>query len=341
MSLAPCEPTRSARERTTGPGLVRDPRPRRGRPGGGLRSGHLMAAARPRPDRPPFRPAAWHGRERSGPRPPGRSARRRPGHHQRTEWPACRRRPALGGMGGRTGRLGSSLPIGADRWRLEGIKAWCSGASLVTHALVDASTVAGQQLFAVDLADPGIAIGSPAWVGPGMVRADTRSVRFHQASGLAVGQPGQYLTRPGFWAGAIGVAACWQGGTIAVARPLLERSRHRLEPHLLAHLGSVHVHLEQNRAILASAARQVDEHFSRDHQLLAGAVRTTVERNAVAVMDRVGRALGPAPLAYDAKHAALVADLTVYIRQHHGERDLEQIGRRLSELEGDPWSSCE
>ena len=180
-------------------------------------------------------------------------------------------------------------------WHLEGIKAWCSGASLVTHALVDASTVAGQQLFAVDLADPGIAIGSPAWVGPGMVRADTRSVRFHQASGLAVGQPGQYLTRPGFWAGAIGVAACWHGGTIAVARPLLERSRHRLEPHLLAHLGSVHVHLEQNRAILASAARQVDEHFCRDHQLLAGAVRTTVERNAVAVVDRAAERLDPPP----------------------------------------------
>ena len=54
-------------------------------------------------------------------------------------------------------------------------------------------------------------------------------------------------------------------------------------------------------------------------------------------MDRVGRALGPGPLAHDADHAALVADLTVYIRQHHGERDLEQLGRRLSQLD-DPWS---
>jgi alkylation response protein AidB-like acyl-CoA dehydrogenase len=228
---------------------------------------------------------------------------------------------------------------GPPGWRLEGSKAWCSGASLVTHALVDASTAGGQQLFAVDLADPGIAVGSPTWVGAGMIRADTRSVGFHQASAVAVGQPDQYLTRPGFWAGAIGVAACWQGGTIAVARPLLARSRRRPEPHLLAHLGAVHVNLEQNRAILAAAARQLDEHFAHDHQLLAGAVRTTVERNAVEVMDRVGRALGPGPLAYDAKHAALVADLTVYIRQHHGEHDLEQIGRRLSELDDDPWSS--
>jgi alkylation response protein AidB-like acyl-CoA dehydrogenase len=229
---------------------------------------------------------------------------------------------------------------GPAGWRLEGSQAWCSGANLVTHALVDAATPDGQQLFAVDLADPGIAVGAPTWVGAGMIRADTRSVRFHHATGVAVGQPGEYLTRPGFWAGAIGVAACWQGGTIAVARPLFERSRRRPEPHLLAHLGAVHVNVEQNQAILAAAARQLDEHFGHDHQVLAGTVRTAIERNAVAVMDRVGRALGPGPLAHDAHHAALVADLTVYIRQHHGERDLEQIGRRLSQLD-DPWWNCE
>ena len=223
-----------------------------------------------------------------------------------------------------------------ENWRLEGSKAWCSGAALLTHALVDAATTTGQRLFAVNLDDPGIEVCAPTWTGPGMARADTRSVMFHQASALAVGQPDRYLTRPGFWAGAIGVAACWHGGTIATARPLLDRSRQSLEPHLLAHLGAVHVALEQNRAMLTTAATQLDEDFDRDHHLLAGSVRTTVERNAVNIMDRVGRALGPGPLAHDAGHAALVADLTVYIRQHHGERDLEEIGRHLSRL-GDPW----
>jgi hypothetical protein len=227
---------------------------------------------------------------------------------------------------------------GPAGWRLEGSQAWCSGANLVTHALVDAATVAGQQLFAVDLGDPAVLVGPSTWAGPGMIRADTRTVHFHRALGVAVGQPGQYLNRPGFWAGAIGVAACWHGGTITVARPLLDRSRRCPDPHLLAHLGAVHVKLQQNRAILTAAAGQLDDHPCQDHELLAGAVRTTIERNAVAIMDRVGRALGPSPLANDANHAALVADLTVYIRQHHGERDLEQIGWRLSQLD-DPWSS--
>ena len=143
-------------------------------------------------------------------------------------------------------------------WCIEGSKAWCSGAGLVTHALVDASTPHGQQLFAVDVGDPGIVPGPPTWAGPGMIRADTRSVRFHQSPAVAVGQPGQYLSRPGFWAGAIGVAACWHGGTIAVARPLFDRARRGGDPHLLAHLGAVHVHLEQNRAMLAAAASELD-----------------------------------------------------------------------------------
>lgn len=35
-----------------------------------------------------------------------------------------------------------------------------------------------------------------------------------------------------------------------------------------------------------------------------------------------GRALGPAPLAHDAEHAHRVADIEVYVRQSHAERDL-------------------
>ncbi len=100
-------------------------------------------------------------------------------------------------------------------WCVDGIKSWCSGAGLVTHALVDAATVSGQQLFAVDLHDPGIVLCPPTWAGPGMARADTRAVSFQQAKAVPIGCPDQYLTRPGFWAGAVGVAACWHGGLSA------------------------------------------------------------------------------------------------------------------------------
>jgi alkylation response protein AidB-like acyl-CoA dehydrogenase len=225
-----------------------------------------------------------------------------------------------------------------DGWRIHGRKAWCSGATLLTHALVDAATGSGQQLFAVELHSPAVVACPPSWVGSGMARADTRSIAFEQAPAVLVGRPGDYLARPGFWAGAVGVAACWHGGTVAVGRTLLERSRTSADTHLLAHLGAVYVALEENRAVLRRAARELDTTPDSDHALTARSVRSTIERNAMEVVDRVGRALGPAPLAHDAAHAGLVADLTVYVRQHHAERDLEQIGRDLAQGDN-PWSS--
>jgi hypothetical protein len=48
------------------------------------------------------------------------------------------------------------------------------------------------------------------------------------------------------------------------------------------------------------------------------------------VLGRVGHALGAGPLGHDGDHARRVADLTVYLRQHHAERDLEQLGRLVA-----------
>jgi hypothetical protein len=62
-------------------------------------------------------------------------------------------------------------------------------------------------------------------------------------------------------------------------------------------------------------------------------VRAVAEGVCGGVIDRVGRALGAAPLAHDAQHARLVTDLTVYIRQHHAERDHAALGGQLAELE--------
>lgn len=218
----------------------------------------------------------------------------------------------------------------AGRWVLDGTKAWCSGASLLSHALVDAGTDDGQQLFAVRTGSPGVVVRPSSWTGPGMVRSDTRSVSFSGVEGEAVGVPGQYLSRPGFWMGAIGVAACWHGGSLAVATPLYARARRGSDAILLSHLGAVHAALLENAASLWASAHQLDRRPLRDHSVLALSVRDTVERNAVEIMDHVGRALGPGPLAHDGDHAGTVADLTVYIRQSHAERDRVEIGRRVS-----------
>ena len=69
-------------------------------------------------------------------------------------------------------------------------------------------------------------------------------------------------------------------------------------------------------------------------ELLALRVRSTVAGAAESVLARTGHALGPAPLTLDDTHARRVADLTVYLRQHHAERDVAALGRAVLDR---PW----
>jgi hypothetical protein len=61
----------------------------------------------------------------------------------------------------------------------------------------------------------------------------------------------------------------------------------------------------------------------------ASAARTAVELAVEEVLHRAPRVSGPTPLCRDAQFAHRVADLGVYVRQHHAEADYEQLGRRL------------
>lgn len=217
--------------------------------------------------------------------------------------------------------------------RLEGTKVWCSGAGICTHALVTARTADPDRrgLFAVDLGHPRVRPQPSTWRNAGMAASDTRSVRFDGAPAVAVGGPGQYLDRPGFWWGATGVAACWLGGARAVAAPLYERAAAgSADPHALAHLGAVDAALTAAEATLMAAAGQVDadpaDRAGRA-ELIARRVRAVAETAVDEAINRTARALGPGPLCQDARHAARVADLTVYVRQSHAERDLERLGR--------------
>jgi hypothetical protein len=167
-----------------------------------------------------------------------------------------------------------------------------------------------------------------------MAGSDTLDVRFSRVPAEPVGPPGGYVNRPGFTHGGAGVAACWYGGARGVARPLLAAARQRdIGPHGFAHLGAVDIALRSGSAALDQAADEIDsDPLDRKD---AGArralrVRTLIEAVATEVLERVGRALGAGPLGHDGDHARQVADLTVYLRQHHAERDLEQLGRLVA-----------
>ncbi|ASD20916.1 acyl-CoA dehydrogenase [Cryobacterium sp. LW097] len=245
---------------------------------------------------------------------------------------------------------GPGLRVGATRspggWQLSGRKPWCSLAGSLSHALVTAHTTpdgeqpARRRLFAVDLADAGVAVQEDAWFATGLSQVPSGPVDFTGVPAVPVGDDGWYLTRPGFSWGGIQVAACWWGGAVGVARQLRQAAERR-EPDqiLLSQLGAVDLALMGAGAALAAAAAAIDrgEAEGTAGGLLAARVRGLVARTVDEVLGRVGHALGPAPLALDARHARRVADLTLYVRQHHAERDDAALGRRLLAEEAASW----
>jgi alkylation response protein AidB-like acyl-CoA dehydrogenase len=215
-----------------------------------------------------------------------------------------------------------------DGWRLDGTKQYCSGARSCTDALVTATAPDGDRLFAVSTRDLWPVPGT--WPATGMAASDTLDVRFADIAAQPLGGPGSYTSRPGFAHGGAGVAACWYGGARAVGLTLRAAAAERdVGPHALAHLGAVDVALHTAKTALEVAAADIDadpDDREDGGRLRALRVRALIEAVATEVMHRVGRALGAGPLCRDEAHSRRVADLTVYLRQHHAERNLAELG---------------
>lgn len=237
----------------------------------------------------------------------------------------------------------------AGGWRLDGAKPWCSLAGDLSHALVTAWTDDGRGLFAVDLRGRGVAADTGPWVARGLAQVVSAPVRFDAAPAVPVGPTGWYLSRPGFAWGGIGVAACWWGGAVGVARDVYTACTRREPDQLaLAHLGAIDTALTGARAALLEASDVVDAAGPSTPSapertgdvppgVLARRVRTVVARAVEETLARAAHALGPGPLAHDEAHARRVADLALYVRQHHGERDDAALGRDLVAREMLPW----
>ncbi len=231
-------------------------------------------------------------------------------------------------------------------WRLTGRKPWCSLAGQVDAALVTAwSGPEERRLYAVDLRRPEVTVvDDGSWVARGLSGVVSGPVDLDGAEATPVGPAGWYLTRPGFAWGGLGVAACWFGGAVGLARSLAHQaSRRRLDQVGQMHLGAVDALLHTSAASVALAADAVDggAAVGTAGAALALRVRRTVREAAEQTLERTGHALGPGPLATDDAHARRVADLQLYLRQEHAERDEAVLGRVLCDPAPPPsvWRS--
>lgn len=228
------------------------------------------------------------------------------------------------------------------QWRLHGSKPRCPGARTCTHALVTADLDTGERcLFSVSNHDT-TAYPEPRAAG-GMPASDTLTLTFPDTPATFVGAADSYTDRPGFHHGGAGAAACWYGGAQAVADRLAQRARAEdADPGTLAHYGAVVRDMRSTHALLRLAAQQIDD----DPEDRGGkaAERALWVRSAVAamcwsVLGRSAEALGTGAFDSDVCYARASADLSVYIRQHHGDRDLARLGmlkaRREREADND------
>ncbi|PUA80132.1 acyl-CoA dehydrogenase family protein [Nocardioides currus] len=229
---------------------------------------------------------------------------------------------------------------GGAAYRLDGRKHWCSLGAVLDHALVSAWVGDRRQLFAVDLQAPGVRAVAGTWVARGLADVDSGPIDFDGASARAVGEPGWYLERPGFAWGGIGVAAVWFGGAVALARRIRTSATTRPPDQVgLMHLGAVDAALHAARCTLSHAAAALDAgELTGDAGARAALrVREVVALAAEDVLRRAAHGLGPGPLATDEDHARRVADLELYLRQWHAERDQAALGQAVGAAGPAPW----
>lgn len=245
---------------------------------------------------------------------------------------------------------GPAGPAEGGRIRLHGRKAWCSGVAHVQYALLTAwegvpagvsnagasmGAPALPQLVAIDLASPGVSFDPSPWQAVGMAASGTGDLLLDAVPARRVGAPGDYLRRPGFWHGGAGIAACWYGAAAALARSAARAAGAGAGDHTeaavlrRASLGRLDITLSMTRALLREAAAWIDAHPLDDARMVAMRCRLAAEHCAQQVLREAGRTVGAAAFCQDRWFATMAADLPVFIRQSHGDRDLAWLGRAL------------
>lgn len=217
-------------------------------------------------------------------------------------------------------------PLSLSRGKLSGIKQFCSGSTLVDRALV----TAGPLLVEVDLNSPSarVRMEEGDWNTDAFRMTHTASVSFDECPVVSIiGRDDWYTKRVGFWQGACGPAAAWAGGAAGLVDYAFAKRRD--DPHSLAHFGAMCAAISSMEYALAGVAERIDASPMENAMAHALEARHIVEQASSDVLRRFARSLGPAPLVKDVNIVRRYAELELYLRQSHAERDLESLGRVL------------
>jgi hypothetical protein len=219
--------------------------------------------------------------------------------------------------------------------RVSGMKSFGSGIGVIDRALVEVLRDGRRQLVDVDASvawdgetwrsADGRRSATIEWATEALASTNTGSMRFDQVDDVEpVGPPDWYLDRVGFWHGACGPAACWGGG----AAGLVDYLRTGGDPHRAAGAGAITAAVWTMRAVLRQAGDEADRapHDVDEARRRARIVRHTIHEQATSVLDEFMRTAGPGPMVDGRGAGQRIADVQLYLRQHHGRRDLAELG---------------
>ena len=89
--------------------------------------------------------------------------------------------------------------------------------------------------------------------------------------------------------------------------------------------------------MLRETAAWIDAHPKQDARSQALRARLVVEQAANQVMHHAGRAVGAGPMCRNPRYARAMADLPVFLRQSHAERDFAALGQQILNGDTSPW----
>jgi hypothetical protein len=95
--------------------------------------------------------------------------------------------------------------------------------------------------------------------------------------------------------------------------------------------------LQATAVVLRYAAAWIEDHPLEDASQSALRARLQAKSCANAVLDQVERSLGVAAFCRDARFAPAAADLPVFIRRNHAERDFTALGDRVCSICDASW----
>lgn len=226
-------------------------------------------------------------------------------------------------------------PLQLRDMRLGGGKSFASGAGLLTHALVSVDVDGRRQLLLLDLARTPPAIDRSFWQVTGMQRSETHVVRWHDAPVAAddlVGAPGDYVREPWFSGGALRFAAVQAGGIAA----LLDHSAAHLvaagragDPHQAGRLAALYGLAEAAAGAIRTAAAGW---FADDAARLplVAAARAAVYAAGGPAIELAEQAVGVQALFARHPLAAMIADLSMYLRQPAPDAQRMSVGAAVA-----------